>query len=104
MKTLFCIKPNLFEMRETALPERKPGEVLLKLLRIGVCGTDYHAYQGHQPYFEYPRILGHEIVAEVAEVGKEESTLKAGDIVTVIPAAIVLPAAWPSRMPVRILR
>ena len=85
MKTLFCIKPNLFEMRETALPERKPGEVLLKLLRIGVCGTDYHAYQGHQPYFEYPRILGHEIVAEVAEVGKDESTLKAGDIVTVIP-------------------
>ena len=40
-------------------------EVLLKIHQIGICGTDYHAFRGKQPFFTYPRVLGHELGAEV---------------------------------------
>jgi 2-desacetyl-2-hydroxyethyl bacteriochlorophyllide A dehydrogenase len=58
---------------------------LIRIRRIGVCGTDYHAYRGRQPYFEYPRVLGHEIAAEIVEVDEDANGLQSGDLVTVIP-------------------
>ncbi|QEL27312.1 zinc-binding alcohol dehydrogenase family protein (plasmid) [Bosea sp. F3-2] len=85
MKTLTCIKPHHFEMSETAHPPRGPGEALLRIRRIGICGTDIHAYHGNQPYFAYPRILGHEIVAEIEEIEANDQGLVKGDLVTVIP-------------------
>jgi 2-desacetyl-2-hydroxyethyl bacteriochlorophyllide A dehydrogenase len=65
----------------------KETEVLLKVRRIGICGTDYHAYGGKQPFFSYPRVLGHELGAEVIEVGGGQSTnhLRIGDKVAVEP-------------------
>ena len=63
----------------------KPHEVLLKMRRLGVCGTDLHAYNGKQPFFTYPRILGHEIAAEVIKIGKEVKHLKKGDLCAVMP-------------------
>ncbi|MFM9281312.1 zinc-binding alcohol dehydrogenase family protein [Paenibacillus jiagnxiensis] len=85
MKTIVCTKPEQLESVLTEAPVRKQGEALLKVRYVGVCGTDYHAYRGRQPYFEYPRILGHEIAAEVAEIDQNEYGIKAGDMVTVIP-------------------
>ena len=64
-------------------PDR--GEVLLKVKRLGVCGTDLHAYNAKQPFFTYPRILGHEIAAEVIELGEGVSHLKIGDYCTIMP-------------------
>jgi 2-desacetyl-2-hydroxyethyl bacteriochlorophyllide A dehydrogenase len=61
------------------------GEVLLKMKALGVCGTDLHAYHGRQPFFTYPRILGHEIAAEVVETGSGVTHLKSGDLCAVIP-------------------
>lgn len=52
-------------MLELAPPEAAPGRSLLRLRRIGVCGTDLHAFQGTQPFFSYPRILGHELAGDV---------------------------------------
>lgn len=83
MKYIVCEKPHQFELKEKPMPVRKDGEVLLKIRKIGVCGTDIHAFGGTQPYFEYPRILGHELAAEYIE-GEAEG-YKPGDKVTFIP-------------------
>jgi 2-desacetyl-2-hydroxyethyl bacteriochlorophyllide A dehydrogenase len=83
MKYIVCEKPHQFELKEKAMPVRKDGEVLLKIKKIGICGTDIHALGGTQPYFEYPRILGHELAAEYIE-GEAEG-YKPGDKVTFIP-------------------
>ncbi|AQG80720.1 zinc-binding alcohol dehydrogenase family protein [Spirosoma montaniterrae] len=61
------------------------GQVLLKIRRLGVCGTDLHAYNGKQPFFTYPRILGHEIAAEVIALGEGVTHLNVGDRCAVMP-------------------
>jgi 2-desacetyl-2-hydroxyethyl bacteriochlorophyllide A dehydrogenase len=83
MKYIVCEKPGEFLFKERAIPEPKEGEVLLKIKRIGVCGTDIHAFGGTQPYFEYPRILGHELAAEY--VKGNAKGFSPGDKVTFIP-------------------
>ncbi|PTT13220.1 alcohol dehydrogenase, partial [Flavobacterium sp. HMWF030] len=83
MKFIVCEKPQEFVIKEKEIPEPKEGEVLLKIKRIGICGTDIHAFGGTQPYFEYPRILGHELAAEYVK-GNAEG-FKSGDKVTFIP-------------------
>ena len=83
MHTLVCTCPGNFEYQETSLPEIKDGFTRLKITRIGICGTDLHAYEGTQPYFTYPRILGHELAAEVWDDGTEGFVK--GEKVTVIP-------------------
>jgi len=85
MKSIVCEKPWQLKMKETDPPEVKPGEALIRVRRVGICGTDLHAFKGEQPYFTYPRILGHEISGEVAEVGKNPYGFKQGDPVAVIP-------------------
>ncbi len=88
MRNIVCKEPGVFELCRTERPLRKPGEVLVKISAVGVCGTDYHAFRGKQPYFAYPRILGHEIAGEVAETDgdlEESRGLRAGDRVTIMP-------------------
>jgi len=63
----------------------KPDEALLKVHRIGICGTDLHAFKGNQPFFTYPRILGHELGVEVLELGKEVTNVSIGDRCSVEP-------------------
>src|SRR5260221_7701277 len=83
MKTLVCIKPGEFEYREAEAPLARPGQSIIRIRRIGICGTDLHAYEGTQPYFEYPRILGHELAAEFIEGDAEGFT--PGELLTIIP-------------------
>jgi len=85
MKSIVCEKPWQLRMKEMDLPEIKPGEALIRVRRVGICGTDLHAFKGEQPYFTYPRVLGHEISGEVAEVGKNSNGFKQGDPVAIIP-------------------
>lgn len=84
MKALVCTTPGSFEYQETAVPVPAPGEVLLRIKRIGICGTDLHAFEGTQPFFAYPRILGHELAAEIADANGAEG-FAPGDAVTLIP-------------------
>ncbi len=56
----------------------------MRVRRIGVCGTDMHIYQGNQPYFAYPRVMGHELSGRVVEPARG-SSLKAGDPVYIVP-------------------
>ena len=62
-----------------------PGEARVRVRRIGVCGTDIHAFNGKQPFFSYPRILGHELGVEVLEVGTGVGNVKPGDRCAVEP-------------------
>src|ERR1035437_9642559 len=64
MRSLVCITPGEFEYKEVEIPSSKAGHSLLRISRIGICGTDLHAFEGTQPFFNYPRILGHELAAE----------------------------------------
>jgi len=61
-------RPGQFTASAARDPLPKPGEALVRVRRIGVCGTDLHAFAGRQPFFEYPRILGHELGVEVLDV------------------------------------
>lgn len=85
MKYIVCLKPGKFEVREKEVPQRGKDEALVKINKIGICGTDLHAYQGNQPYFSYPRVLGHELAATVVQVGENPSGLNEGDKVVVMP-------------------
>ncbi|WP_310831708.1 zinc-binding alcohol dehydrogenase family protein [Paenibacillus pedocola] len=86
MKGIVCEEVGKFEWRED-LPEPvlEEGKALVRIRRIGICGTDLHAYQGNQPYFSYPRILGHELAGVVEAIGENEDGLHQGDQVSVIP-------------------
>ncbi|MVT08794.1 zinc-binding alcohol dehydrogenase family protein [Chitinophaga tropicalis] len=83
MKIISCIEPGKLEYRDIPEPVCPPGHSIIKIRRIGICGTDIHAFGGTQPYFSYPRVLGHELAAEFVEGDSQQ--LRKGDIVTVIP-------------------
>ena len=85
MKYIVCEKPGSFALLEKAEPGLKAGEVMVKIKKVGICGTDLHAYAGNQAFFTYPRILGHELAAEVLETGSDDHGIAVGDKVVVIP-------------------
>lgn len=84
MLAIFCDKPGQLSAKELPKPVRKQEEVLVRIRRIGVCGTDLHIFTGNQPYLSYPRIMGHELAGTVEEA-PEGSAFSAGDIVTIMP-------------------
>jgi 2-desacetyl-2-hydroxyethyl bacteriochlorophyllide A dehydrogenase len=84
MNYIICEQPNQFFLRIKTTPVLEPGCALLQIKRVGICGTDLHAYKGEQAFFTYPRILGHELAAEILAVD-ESDELKLGDRVAVIP-------------------
>lgn len=89
MLTITLDTPGSFSAADTPEPTRKPGEALVRLHRLGVCGTDLHAFTGKQPFFDYPRILGHELGVEVLEIDADPKTnprgVKAGDRCCIAP-------------------
>ena len=85
MKYIVCEKPGEFLLKEKEAPIPKVGEALLKVKKVGICGTDLHAYAGNQAFFTYPRILGHELATEIVEIGENDKGLKVGDNVVVMP-------------------
>lgn len=66
------------------MPEPAAGKAILRIRRVGICGTDLHGYEGTQPFFNYPRILGHELSGELVDTGGAPE-FKVGDTVTMIP-------------------
>lgn len=84
MKSLVCTTPGKLEYRSKDRPSLTTGNAILRIRRIGICGTDLHAFEGTQPYFNYPRILGHELSAELLESDGAPGFV-AGEKVTIIP-------------------
>lgn len=84
MKTLVCIRPGQFEYISKEAPQLTKGHAIIKIKRIGICGTDLHAFEGTQPFFEYPRILGHELAGELVAFD-DAPGFETGEAVTIIP-------------------
>jgi 2-desacetyl-2-hydroxyethyl bacteriochlorophyllide A dehydrogenase len=84
MNTLVCTKPGQFTYEERDVPVLREGQAIIKVKRIGICGTDLHAFEGTQPFFEYPRILGHELAGELVEFDNAPG-FEVGEKVSFIP-------------------
>lgn len=86
MRSLVLDAPGKLIAAATVHPgPPSPGQVLVRVHRVGVCGTDIHAFKGRQPFFTYPRILGHELGVEVIAVGEGATNVKIGDHCAVEP-------------------
>lgn len=85
MKAVICDAPGSLALVDRPEPDAPgPGEALIAIAHVGICGTDYHIFDGTQPYLSYPRIMGHEISARVLAVG-EGVALQPGAPVIVNP-------------------
>lgn len=86
MRAIVLQEPGRFVARRVPEPQSPgPGDALVRVKAVGICGTDIHAYRGRQPFFRYPRILGHELGVEVVETGREVSQVRPGDRCAVEP-------------------
>ena len=84
MKTLVCTRPGEFNYEEWESPELREKHAIIRVRRIGICGTDLHAFEGTQPFFEYPRVLGHELAGELVDFDDAPGFIK-GEKVSFIP-------------------
>jgi 2-desacetyl-2-hydroxyethyl bacteriochlorophyllide A dehydrogenase len=79
MQQVVLQQPGRLVLGDGPDPVAGPGEAIIRVRRIGVCGTDLHAYTGKHPFIQYPRILGHEVAAEVLEAPPNDAGIRAGD-------------------------
>ena len=84
MKALFYLGPERLELREIGKPK---GDVVIKILGAGVCGTDLKTYLKGHPMFKPPTILGHECYGKIVELNVDMKSLEVGDTVAVAPYA-----------------
>ena len=85
MKAAVLHAPYKILIKTAERPAIKSDEVLVKVYATGICGSDLHAFRGKHPFVKLPRILGHEVSGEVAEVGKDVEEVEVGDRVVVEP-------------------
>ncbi|GHO71224.1 zinc-type alcohol dehydrogenase [Ktedonobacter sp. SOSP1-52] len=86
MKAILLEKPGQFNLLEQEEPEAPgPGYTLVRVRHVGICGTDLHAFRGEQPFFTYPRILGHELSVEVMATEQGDIALTGGALCAVEP-------------------
>lgn len=77
--------PGVIEFRETPLPTVAEGQVLVRIMRIGICGSDIHVYHGKHPFTKYPVTQGHEVSGRIEAVGSGVEGLSVGQKVTIEP-------------------
>ncbi|MBT9776452.1 alcohol dehydrogenase catalytic domain-containing protein [Clostridium sp. MCC353] len=80
--------PGVIEFREIPVPEIRENDVLVKIIKIGVCGSDIHVYHGEHPFTSYPVTQGHEVSGEVVEVGSNVTGFTQGQKVTIQPQVV----------------
>ncbi|MCY2950637.1 MAG: alcohol dehydrogenase catalytic domain-containing protein [Planctomycetota bacterium] len=88
MRQAIMTAPGTIEFRDVPAPSPAPGHVLLRILRIGVCGSDVHVNHGKHPYTKYPVVQGHEFSAIIESVGPGVSNLRPGQKVTSMPQIV----------------
>jgi 2-desacetyl-2-hydroxyethyl bacteriochlorophyllide A dehydrogenase len=82
MQALVYTAPNTLVLRETAIPEPGPGEVLVRVAAVGICGSDMHAYHGHDTRRPAPLVLGHEAAGTIVSGPRQ------GERVTINPLVV----------------
>ncbi len=86
MQALSLDRPGQLRLIDQAEPSRPgPGQALVRVHRVGVCGTDISGYLGKMPFFSYPRIMGHELGVEVLAVGPDVTEIRPGERCSVEP-------------------
>jgi len=85
MKQALMTRPGEIIYQDVDIPEVGPEQIKVKIKRIGVCGSDVHVYHGKHPFTSYPVVQGHEVSAEVVEVGQNITSFKPKDKVTIQP-------------------
>jgi 2-desacetyl-2-hydroxyethyl bacteriochlorophyllide A dehydrogenase len=84
MKAVVCCEPYSLAIEERPEPEARAGELIVRIRRIGLCGTDYHIFAGRHPFLAYPRVMGHELSGEV-QVAPPGSQFRVGQVVAINP-------------------
>lgn len=83
MTTGTCVEPDRFELREAPVPQTAPeGWALVDICAVGLCGTDYHIFEGKHPYLQYPRVIGHELSGRLTHAA---AGMEAGALVVINP-------------------
>ena len=86
MKAIVLEEPGRLRLRDMPRPDSPaPGQALVRVRRVGICGTDLHAYAGNQNFFSYPRIMGHELAVEALALGADSAAVAVGDTCCVVP-------------------
>jgi len=78
-------EPNHLSLIQGEPPEPGPNDVLVRIARTGICGSDIHIYRGKNPFARYPRIIGHEAVGKIEAIGGQVTDLAVGDRVVLDP-------------------
>jgi 2-desacetyl-2-hydroxyethyl bacteriochlorophyllide A dehydrogenase len=84
MKTVICEQPGTLVLTERPAPVPGSDDVLIRIKRVGVCGTDLHIFTGNQPYLAYPRVMGHEL-SGIVESAPRGARVEKGDQVYIMP-------------------
>ncbi len=85
MRQIILERPGQFHEQFAAPAPAAPGEAVVRVHRVGVCGTDLHAFAGRQPFFTYPRILGHELGVEVVSAPPNDRHIEAASLCAIEP-------------------
>lgn len=88
MKQAIMTSPGVIEYNEVPVPAVGDDQIKVRMKRIGVCGSDIHVNHGKHPYTSYPVVQGHEVSAQVVEIGKNVTNVKVGDKVTIQPQVV----------------
>jgi L-iditol 2-dehydrogenase len=88
MKQAIMTKPGTIEFRDVPKPRPGRGQVLIRVRRIGICGSDVHVNHGKHPFTPYPVVQGHEFSGVVEELGRGVTGLKTGTPVTATPQEV----------------
>jgi 2-desacetyl-2-hydroxyethyl bacteriochlorophyllide A dehydrogenase len=84
MKAIVCQEPFDLSVVDRPTPQLRDGEVLIRIERVGLCGTDYHIFAGRHPFLAYPRVIGHELAGRVA-TAPSGSRFHEGQLVAINP-------------------
>ena len=95
MRAILCEEPGRLVLVERPEPKPRDGEVLVRIRRAGVCGTDFHIFRGKQPFLEYPRVIGHELAGEIVAGTSGQQPERRGSGSPSFPTCPAC-AAWPA--------
>ena len=84
MKAIICPEPFSLAVIDRQEPVAAAGEVVVRIRRVGLCGTDYHIYEGRHPFLSYPRVMGHELGGTVEAIA-DGSAFHIGQTVAINP-------------------
>jgi 2-desacetyl-2-hydroxyethyl bacteriochlorophyllide A dehydrogenase len=85
MQQIILRSPGMFAQLDVELPSAAPGEALVRMERVGVCGSDFHAFAGKHPAYVYPRVLGHELACTVLSAPPNAFGISQGDRCAIDP-------------------